>query len=56
MREAAAHQQDRRLHELPRLAPLQRGQRPHLSESRPEVYTRLEAARHKIAAQDLAKH
>ena len=29
---------------------------PHLSESRPELYARLERARHEIGAQDLAKH
>jgi uncharacterized protein (DUF433 family) len=29
---------------------------PPLSESRPEVYARLERARHEIGAQDLAKH
>jgi uncharacterized protein (DUF433 family) len=29
---------------------------PPLSESRPELYTRLERARHEIGAQDLAKH
>jgi uncharacterized protein (DUF433 family) len=29
---------------------------PHLSESRPELYARLERARHGIGAQDLAKH
>jgi hypothetical protein len=29
---------------------------PHLSESRPEPYARLERARHEVAAHDLAKH
>jgi uncharacterized protein (DUF433 family) len=29
---------------------------PPLSESRPELYARLERARHEIRAQDLAKH
>jgi uncharacterized protein (DUF433 family) len=29
---------------------------PHLSESRPELYARLERARHEFAAHDLAKH
>jgi uncharacterized protein (DUF433 family) len=29
---------------------------PPLSESRPEVYARLERARHEIGAEDLAKH
>jgi uncharacterized protein (DUF433 family) len=29
---------------------------PPLSESRPELYARLERTRHKIASQDLAKH
>ena len=29
---------------------------PSLSESRPELYARLERARHEIASQDLAKH
>jgi uncharacterized protein (DUF433 family) len=29
---------------------------PHLSESRPELYARLERSRHEIGAQDLAKH
>jgi len=29
---------------------------PHLSESRPELYARLERARHEISTQDLAKH
>jgi uncharacterized protein (DUF433 family) len=29
---------------------------PHLSESRPELYARLERARQEIASQDLAKH
>jgi uncharacterized protein (DUF433 family) len=29
---------------------------PHLSESRPELYARLERARHEIGSQDLAKH
>lgn len=29
---------------------------PPLSESRPELYARLERARHEIASQDLAKH
>ena len=29
---------------------------PPLSESRPELYARLERARHEISAQDLAKH
>ena len=29
---------------------------PPLSESRPEMYARLECARHEIGAQDLAKH
>jgi hypothetical protein len=28
---------------------------PHLRESRPELYARLERARHEIGAQDLAK-
>jgi len=29
---------------------------PPLSESRPELYARLERARHEVATQDLAKH
>ena len=29
---------------------------PPLSESRPELYARLERARHEVASQDLAKH
>jgi len=29
---------------------------PPLSESRPELYTRLEGARHKFSAQNVAKH
>ena len=29
---------------------------PHLSESRPELYGRLESARREIASQDLTKH
>ncbi|HEX3878085.1 MAG TPA: DUF433 domain-containing protein [Bryobacteraceae bacterium] len=29
---------------------------PPLNESRPELYARLEGARHEISAQDLAKH
>src|ERR1700683_1703895 len=29
---------------------------PHLSGSRPELYARLERARHEIGSQDLAKH
>jgi uncharacterized protein (DUF433 family) len=29
---------------------------PHLSESRPELYARLERARHELAAHDPAKH
>ena len=29
---------------------------PHLSESQPELYARLNHARHEIATQDLAKH
>ena len=29
---------------------------PHLSQSRPELYARLERARHEISTQDLAKH
>ena len=29
---------------------------PHLSESRPELYERLERARHEISTHDLAKH
>jgi len=32
------------------------GSVPHLSESRPELYARLERARDEIASQDLAKH
>jgi uncharacterized protein (DUF433 family) len=29
---------------------------PHLRESRPELYARLERARHEVGAQNLAKH
>ncbi len=29
---------------------------PHLSESKPELYARLERARHELAGQDLTKH